>query len=60
MTLQYSPKKNPRVIIIQKLYGKYFNNEKVLIFPKHKKYDSVDSPFKKITSINLNLKSTNE
>ena len=36
MTLQYSPKKNPRVIIIQKLYGKYFNNEEVLIFPKHR------------------------
>jgi len=36
MTFQYSPKKNPRVIIIQKLYGKYFNNEEVLIFPKHR------------------------
>ena len=36
MTLQYSPKKNPRVIIIQKLYGKYFNKEEVLIFPKHR------------------------
>ena len=36
MTLQYSPKKNPRVIIIQKLYSKYFNNEEVLIFPKHR------------------------
>jgi len=36
MTLQYSPKKNPRVIIIQKLYSKYYNNEEVLIFPKHR------------------------
>ncbi|SVE06219.1 uncharacterized protein METZ01_LOCUS459073, partial [marine metagenome] len=36
MTLQYSPKKNPRVIIIQKLYSKYFNNEENLIFPKHR------------------------
>tara|TARA_B100000470_G_scaffold198451_1_gene169018 strand:+ start:26 stop:430 length:405 start_codon:yes stop_codon:yes gene_type:complete len=36
MTLQYSPKKNPRVIIIQKLYSKYFNNEEILIFPKHR------------------------
>ena len=36
MTLQYSPKKNPRVIIIQKLYGKYFNKEEILIFPKHR------------------------
>ena len=36
MSLQYSPKKNPRVIIIQKLYSKYFNNEEILIFPKHR------------------------
>jgi len=36
MSLQYSPKKNPRVIVIQKLYGMYFNNEKALTFPKHR------------------------
>jgi len=36
MTLQYSPKNNPRVIIIQKLYGKYFNKDDHLIFPKHR------------------------
>ena len=36
MTLQYSPRNNPRVIIIQKLYSKYFNKEEVLIFPKHR------------------------
>ena len=36
MTFLYTPKKNPRVIIIQKLYGKYFNNDEVLIFPKHR------------------------
>ena len=36
MTLRYSPKKNPRVIIIQKLYSKYFNNEDTLDFPKHR------------------------
>ena len=36
MSLQYSPKKNPRVIIIQKLYGKYFNNEEILTYPKHR------------------------
>ncbi len=36
MTLQYSPKNNPRVIIIQKLYGKYFNKDENLIFPKHR------------------------
>ena len=36
MSLQYSPKNNPRVIIIQKLYGKFFNNEEKLDFPKHR------------------------
>ena len=36
MTLQYSPKKNPRVIVIQKLYGKYFNEGENLTFPKHR------------------------
>ncbi len=35
MTFQYSAKNNPRVIIIQKLYGKYFNDENI-IFPKHR------------------------
>ena len=32
----FSPKNNPRVIIIQKLYGKFFNNDEQLIFPKHR------------------------
>ena len=36
MTLQYSPKNNPRVIVIQKLYGKYFNKDESLTFPKHR------------------------
>ena len=36
MNLQYSPKNNPRVIVIQKLYGKYFNKDENLIFPKHR------------------------
>ena len=36
MSLQYSPKNNPRVIVIQKLYGKYFNEDENLIFPKHR------------------------
>ena len=31
-----SPKNNPRVIIIQKLYGKFFNDDEVLSFPKHR------------------------
>ena len=28
--------KNPRVIIIQKLYGKYFNKDEIILFPKHR------------------------
>ena len=36
MSLQYSSKNNPRVIIIQKLYGKLFNNEEILTYPKHR------------------------
>ena len=36
MSLKFSPKNNPRVIIIQKLYGKLFNNDEVIIFPKHR------------------------
>ena len=36
MNLQYSPKNNPRVIIIQKLYGKFFNDDEELTFPKHR------------------------
>ena len=31
-----SPKNNPRVIIIQKLYGKFFNNDGKIDFPKHR------------------------
>ena len=36
MSLQFSPQRNPRVIIIQKLYGKLFNNEQIITFPKHR------------------------
>ncbi len=36
MKTAFSPKNNPRVIIIQKLYGKFFNNEEDLDFPKHR------------------------
>ena len=36
MILQFSPKNNPRVIVIQKLYGKYFNENENLTFPKHR------------------------
>ena len=36
MTTQYSLKNNPRVIVIQKLYEKYFNEKGIIIFPKHR------------------------
>jgi transcription antitermination protein NusB len=36
MRTSYSPKNNPRVIIIQKLYGKFFNDDEHLTFAKHR------------------------
>ena len=36
MRTSFNPKNNPRVIIIQKLYGKFFNDEEKLDFPKHR------------------------
>ena len=32
----FSPKNNPRVIIIQILYAKYYNNDQNIIIPKHR------------------------
>ena len=36
MKTHYNPNKNPRVIIIQKLYGKFFNDDDNVEFPKHR------------------------
>ena len=36
MRIKFNPKNNPRVIIIQKLYGKLYNEDKELDFPKHR------------------------
>ena len=36
MKTQFSPKNNPRVIIIQKLYGSLFNKDNNIDFPKHR------------------------
>ena len=36
MKTNFSPENNPRVIIIQKLYGKFFNDEEQLTYPKHR------------------------
>ena len=36
MRTHSNPKNNPRVIIIQKLYGKFYNEDDTLDFPKHR------------------------
>ena len=36
MQTSYRPNQNPRVIIIQKLYGKFFNKSDNLTFSKHR------------------------
>jgi transcription antitermination protein NusB len=36
MRTHFNPKNNPRVIIIQKLYGNFFNEDHDLEFPKHR------------------------
>ena len=36
MRTYFNPKNNPRVIIIQKLYGKFYNEDDSLDFPKHR------------------------
>ena len=36
MRTHFNPKNNPRVIIIQKLYGKFYNEGDELQFPKHR------------------------
>ena len=36
MKTSFRPKNNPRVIIIQKLYGKFFNEDEQLTYPKHR------------------------
>ena len=36
MKTHYNPNQSPRVIIIQKLYGKFFNSDENLTFSKHR------------------------
>ena len=36
MQPQYRPNQNPRVIVIQKIYGNFFNKDENLVFPKHR------------------------
>ena len=36
MTLNFAPKNNPRVIIIQKIYSKFINDDDIITYPKHR------------------------
>ena len=36
MKIFFKPQNNPRVIIIQKLYSKFFNDDESLTYPKHR------------------------
>ena len=36
MNAQFNAKNNPRVIAIQKIYGKFYNKDEDLTFPKHR------------------------
>ncbi len=36
MNISYRVNQSPRVIIIQKLYGKYFNKDEEVVFDKHR------------------------
>ena len=36
MRTPYNPNQSPRVIVIQKLYGKFFNDDADIIFSKHR------------------------
>ena len=36
MKTHHNPNNNPRVIVIQKLYGKFFNEDDNIEFPKHR------------------------
>ena len=70
MPINYSPKNNPRVIIIQKIYSKIFNNDENLTFPKHRfkkfikdvvngtieRYELIEEEINSHLSSDLNLK----
>ena len=36
MRTPFNTKNNPRIIIVQKLYGKFYNDDEELVFPKHR------------------------
>ena len=60
MKYKFSPAKNPRVLIIQKVYGQLINNDQEIIFEKHrfKKYikDVVLGTIERLELINDEIK----
>ena len=60
MINQYKSKNSPRVIVIQKLYGKFFNKDEIITFPKHrfKKFikDIVNGTIERDDIINQEIK----
>ena len=59
MKYKFTPAKNPRVLIIQKVYAQLINNEQKIIFEKHrfKKFikDVVNGTIERIELINLEI-----
>ena len=62
MKYKFSPAKNPRVLIIQKVYGQLANNDQKIIFEKHrfKKFikDVVIGTIERLEIINEEIKKT--
>ena len=60
MRYKFTPAKNPRVLIIQKVYGQLINNDQKIIFEKHrfKKFikDVVLGTIERIELINVAIK----
>ena len=60
MRYKFTPAKNPRVLIIQKVYGQLINNDQKIIFEKHrfKKFikDVVLGTIERIELINESIK----
>ena len=60
MKYRFSPAKNPRVLIIQKVYGQIVNNDQKIVFEKHrfKKFikDVVFGTIERLEIINEEIK----
>ena len=62
MKYKFTPAKNPRVLIIQKVYGQLVNNDQKIVFEKHrfKKFikDVVIGTIERLEIINEEIKKT--